>query len=159
MKKKLVFRIIIIGLVLLSIGIGWTIKHPKHLPLNRINIENAQLRQQQYARDNIESILNDLESFHFKRDKRFGDSVGWTLGILWSKNDKAKWITLYDNCIVYEGYIYTTEYVEEYSEYWSQLLSLFEDTSEQPYIIETYEKTSDEMTQECLEDNTWIILD
>ena len=129
MRRKVVFSIIIIGLVVLSIGIGWTVKHPKHLPLDRINIENAQLKQHQYARDNIASILNDLESFHFKRDKRFGDSVGWTLGISWSNNDKARWMTLYDNCIEYEGYLYTTEYVEEYSEYWSQLLGLFEDTS------------------------------
>ena len=73
--------------------------------------------------------MNDLESFHFKRDKRFGDSVGWTLGISWSNNDKARWMTLYDNCIEYEGYLYTTEYVEEYSEYRSQLLGLFEDKS------------------------------
>ena len=121
-------------------------------------MENAQLRQHQYARDNIESILNDLESFHFKRDKRFGDSVGWTLGISWCENDKVKWITLYDNCIEYEGYLYTTEYVEDFSEYWLKLLGLFEETSEQPYIIGIYEETSDEMIQECLENNMWLVL-
>ena len=158
MRRKVVFSIIIIGLVVLSIGIGWAVKHPKHLPLDRINIENAQLRQHQYARDNIESILNDLESFHFKRDKRFGDSVGWTLGISWCENDKVKWITLYDNCIEYEGYLYTTEYVEDFSEYWLKLLGLFEETSEQPYIIGIYEETSDEMIQECLENNMWLVL-
>ena len=129
MRKKIIFGIIIIGLVILSIGIRWTMKHPKNLPLNRVHKESARLRHQEQAKDNIENILNDLESFRFKRDGHFGDSVGWTLGISWSENDKVKWITLYDNCIEYEGYLYTTEYVEEYSEYWSQLLGLFEDKS------------------------------
>lgn len=158
MKKKLIFSIIIAAFATISIGLGWTIKHPKHLPLKRIYNESARLRHQEQSKDNIENIINDLESFCFKRDKRFGDSVGWTLGISWSENDSTKWITLYDNCIEYEGYLYATEYVEEYSEYWSQLLGLFEDTSEQPYIIGIYEETSDEMIQECLENNMWIVL-
>lgn len=129
MRRRVIFSIIIIGLVVLIIGIGWTMKHPKNLPLNRVHKESVRLRHQEQAKDNIENILNDLESFRFKRNGRFGDSVGWTLGIFWSENNKAKWITLYDNCIEYEGYLYATEYVEEYSEYWSQLLGLFEDTS------------------------------
>ena len=104
MKKKVIFIIIIVGLVLSGIGIGWTMKHPKQLPLNRIHNESASLRHQEQSKDNIENILSDLESFCFKRDRRFGDSVGWTLGISWSENDKAKWITLYDTGIEYEGY-------------------------------------------------------
>lgn len=158
MKKKVIFIIIIVGLVLSGIGIGWTMKHPKQLPLNRIHNESARLRHQEQSKDNIENILSDLESFCFKRDRRFGDSVGWTLGISWTENDKAKWITLYDTGIEYEGYIYTTKYTEAYSEYWTQLLSLFEDTSEQLRTIGIYEKTNDEMIQECLENNMWIVL-
>ena len=115
----------IIGLAIIIIGVGWTTKHPKHLPIDIINIESARLRQQEHVKDNIENILNDLESFHFKRDRRFGNSVGWTLAINWNDHDEVKWITLYDNCIEYERYIYITEHVDEYSEYWSQLLKSF----------------------------------
>lgn len=134
MKKKVIFSTIIVGLVIISIAIGWGIKHPKCLPIDKINTENASLRKEGYTKDNIKDILIELEKFQFKRNRRSDDAVGWTLAINWNDDGKIKWITLYEDCIEYEGYIYLTDHVKEYSEYQSQLLLYFTDIYDETTI-------------------------